>query len=62
MEVTSKPEINDDGVLVILFENNKNKFYAELKEILNKIIYDFNKSNFCDKNFIRVFDYIYSFK
>ena len=62
MEMASKNEINDDSELVILFENDKTIFYNKLKEILNKIMYDFNKSKFCDINFIRVCDYIYSFK
>lgn len=62
MEMASKNEINDDSELVLLFENDKTIFYNKLKEILNKIMYDFNKSKFCDINFIRVCDYIYSFK
>ena len=62
MEMASKNEINDNSELVILFENDKTIFYNKLKEILNKIMYDFNKSKFCDINFIRVCDYIYSFK
>ena len=62
MEMASKNEINDDSELVILFENDKTIFYNKLKEILNKIMYDFNKSKFCDINFIRVCDYIYYFK
>ena len=32
------------------------------KEVLNKIFYKFNNSKLKDENFVRIFDYIYSFR
>ena len=48
--------------LVKLYENNKTEFYNELKNVLNKIIFEFNKTKLSDENYIRIFNYIYSFR
>lgn len=62
IEASSKDEIDDEYMLLDLFEKSKEGFLNKLKEILNKLLYDFNKSKVSNENFTRIFNYIYSFK
>lgn len=62
LEVTSNDDLSNNNILLISFENDKVAFSKELKEVLNKIFYKFNNSKLKDENFVRIFDYIYSFR
>lgn len=64
IEVSSrnKNELNYKYEILDLFENDKTKFLNKLKKILNKLLYDFNKKEISNENFIRIFNYIYSFR
>lgn len=37
-------------------------YFDKIKEILNKLIYAFNKTEICEENFIRIANYIYSYR
>ena len=37
-------------------------YFNKIKEILNKLIYIFNKTEISEENFMRIANYIYSYK
>ncbi len=53
---------NERRKLTFLFDNDKDSFYSNLREILNNIFYDFNGSKLSDESFIRIANYIYSYR
>lgn len=62
LEIASNSKLKYDNTLLTSFENDKIAFSNELKKVLNRIFFEFNNSKLTDENFIRIFDYIYSFK
>lgn len=45
-----------------LLDNDKIIYFNKIKKILYKLIYNFNKTKISEKNFIRIANYIYSYK
>lgn len=45
-----------------LITNSKEMFFNKTKEVLDKLIYNFNKTKISEENFIRIANYIYSYK
>ena len=57
-----KNEMDDNYTILDLYENDKPKFLNELKGMLDKILFDFNKSHIGIEDFARISEYIYSFR
>ena len=57
MEVAAGNCVNYD-----LLNTDRIIFFNKIKEILNKLIYNFNKTEIGEENFIRIANYIYSYR
>ena len=57
--ISTAAEYDIDYNLII---NDKKLFFSKTKEILDKLIYKFNKTTISEENFIRITNYIYSYK
>ena len=55
-------KINEESTIVELFENDKEAFLRELKEVLNKVLFAFNRQYLNNDDFTRISEYIYSFR